>query len=216
MSRHFRRLSARISLKFRSDIHVREKNVQGLKSWALLPKFCRTFQVPERCLGLPNIFLKKWTKRGQEPELPDSERPRGLLLWGLGVPSRPSPGSDPGPVQVPSRVRRAPVQIRHVLCFTAFRTRPSPEVGAIPARPGPILVLTVPSRIGPGQAETDFLATSDRLGLPPERVLLVATLRLLFWPSDINSVQTSGIERTSEVTRGVCKNRWFYQSLRLF
>ena len=35
-------------------------------------------------------------------ELFSSERPRGLLL-SLGVPSRPLPGSDPGPVQVPSR-----------------------------------------------------------------------------------------------------------------
>ena len=80
-------------------------------------------------------------------------------LW--GVPSRPSPGSGPGPVQVPSRVRRGPVQIHHVLCLPAFRTHPGPEVGAIPARPGPILVPTVPSRIGPGRAETDFSATSD-------------------------------------------------------
>ena len=82
-------------------------------------------------------------------------------LW--GVPSRPSPGSYPGPVQVPSRVRGGPVQIRHVLCFTVFRTHPGPEVGAIPARPGPILLPSVPYRIGPGRAETDFLATSDCL-----------------------------------------------------
>ena len=34
-------------------------------------------------------------------------------------------------------------------------------MGAIPARPGPILVPGIPSRIGPGRAETDFLATSD-------------------------------------------------------
>ena len=40
------------------------------------------------------------------------------------MPSRPSPGSDPGPVQVPSWVRRGPVQIRHVLYFTAFRAQP--------------------------------------------------------------------------------------------
>ena len=80
-------------------------------------------------------------------------------LW--GVPSRPSPGSYPGPVQVPSRVRGGPVQIRLVLCFTVFRTHPGPEVGAIPARPGPILLPSVPYRIGPGRAETDFLATSD-------------------------------------------------------
>ena len=81
-------------------------------------------------------------------------------LW--GVPSRPSPGSYPGPVQVPSRVRGGPVQIRHVLCFTVFRTHPGPEVGAIPARPGPILLPSVPYRIGPGRAETDFLATSEK------------------------------------------------------
>ena len=53
-------------------------------------------------------------------------------LW--GVPFRPSPGSYPGPVQVPSRVQGGPVQIRHVLCFTVFRTHPGAEVGAIPAR----------------------------------------------------------------------------------
>ena len=52
-------------------------------------------------------------------------------LW--GVPSRPSPGTYPGPVQVPSRVRGGPVQIRHVLCFTVFRTHPGPEIG--PSRP---------------------------------------------------------------------------------
>ena len=80
-------------------------------------------------------------------------------LW--GVPSRPSPGSYPGPVQVPSRVRGGPVQVRHVLCFTVLRTHPGPEVGAIPARPGPILLPSVPYRIGPGRAETDFLATSE-------------------------------------------------------
>ena len=80
-------------------------------------------------------------------------------LW--GVSSRPSPGSDPGPAQVPSRVRGGPVQIRHVLCFTVFRTHPDPEVGAIPARPGPILLPSVPYRIRSGRAEADFLATSD-------------------------------------------------------
>ena len=78
------------------------------------------------------------------------------------MPSRPSTGSYPGPVQVPSRVRGGPVQIRHVLCFTVFWTHPGPEVGAIPARPGPILLPSVPYRIGPGRAETDFLATSER------------------------------------------------------
>ena len=58
-----------------------------------------------------------------------SENQKGLevcyCLW--GVPSRPSPGSYPGPVQVPSRVRGGPVQIRHVLCFTVFRTHPGPH-----------------------------------------------------------------------------------------
>ena len=33
--------------------------------------------------------------------------------------------------------------------FTAFRTQPGPEVGGIPACPGPILAPSVPSRIGP-------------------------------------------------------------------
>ena len=94
-------------------------------------------------------------------EVANSERPRSLLLP-LGVPSRPSPGSYPGPVQVPSRVRGGPVQIRHVLCFTVFRTHPGPEVGAIPARPGPIRLPSVPSSIGPGRAKLDFLATSDQ------------------------------------------------------
>ena len=90
-----------------------------------------------------------------------SEMPRRLLL-SLGVPSRPSSGSGPGPVQVPSRVQRGPVQIRHVFCFPAFRAHPDAEVGAIPARPGPILLPSVPSTIGPGRAETDFSATSDQ------------------------------------------------------
>ena len=91
----------------------------------------------------------------------NSERPRSLLL-SLGVPSRPTTGSYPGPVQVPSRVRGGPVQIHHVLCLTVFRTHPGPEVGAVPARPGPILLPSFPSRIGPGRAETDFLATSEK------------------------------------------------------
>ena len=58
----------------------------------------------------------------------------------------------------------------HVLSFTVFRTHPGPEVGAIPARPGPILLPGVPYRIGPGRAETDFLATSDKT-----KVVTVAT-----------------------------------------
>ena len=41
-------------------------------------------------------------------------RPRSLLL-SLGVPSRPSPGSYPGPVQVPSRVEGVPS--RFAMCF---------------------------------------------------------------------------------------------------
>ena len=48
-----------------------------------------------------------------------------------------------------------------MLCFTVFRTHPGPEVGAIPARPGPILLPSVPYTIRPGRAETDFLATSE-------------------------------------------------------
>ena len=96
---------------------------------------------------------KRW--RGHRTQLAmlrkqKSERPRSLLL-SRGVPSRPSPA---GSVQVPSRVPRGPVQIRHVLCFTAFRTHPGPEVGGMPARPGPILLPSVPSRIGPGRAKT--------------------------------------------------------------
>ena len=99
-------------------------------------------------LWTSGLFLK-WGAcwAGGESIARYSERPRSLLLF-LGVPSRPSPGSDPGPIQVPSPVRRGPVQIRHVLCFTTFRTHPGPEVGAIPARPGPILVPSVPSGSG--------------------------------------------------------------------
>ena len=84
---------------------------------------------------------------------------RGLLssMW---MPSRPSPGSDPGPVQFLSRVQRGPVQIGH--CFLNSVSDPSRSRGGAHPRPswshpGPC----VPSRIGPGRAETDFLATSD-------------------------------------------------------
>ena len=100
-------------------------------------------------------------------------------LW--GVPSRPSPGSYPGPVQVPSRVRGGPVQIRHVLCFTVFRAHPGPEVGAIPARPGPILLPSVPYRVGPGRAETDFLATSDFFRERSPGLIQHVLTVLVFW-----------------------------------
>ena len=43
------------------------------------------------------------------------------------------------------------VPSRFAMCFVFH---PGPEVGAIPARPGPILLPSVPSRIGPGWAET--------------------------------------------------------------
>ena len=118
-----------------------------------------TFHAPEAFFPAIAMFLYR-PFLGGVPTTPD---PKGLdvcyCLWGC----HPDPrlGSDPGPVQVPSQVRRGPVQIRHVLYFTPFRTHPGPEVGAIPAPPDPILVPSVPSRIGPGRAETDFLATSD-------------------------------------------------------
>ena len=90
----------------------------------------------------------------------------GLLL-SLGVPSRPSLGSKPGPVQVPFRVQRGPVQIRHVLCFTVF------QVGTNPARPGPILVPSIPSRIGPGRQPShprNLISVHFRVRLGPFRV----------------------------------------------
>ena len=121
------------------------------------PNKIRTRLITEIGLKLGRNTFKAW-----EHHVPETSQ-KGLevcyCLW--GVPSRPSPGSYPGPIQVPSRVRGGPVQIRHVLCFTVFRTHPGPEVGAIPARPGPILLPSVPYRIGPGWAETDFLATSE-------------------------------------------------------
>ena len=83
---------------------------------------------------------RKWDKRWREKRIgllvQFSERP-GSLLLSLGVPSRPSPGSILGPSRSHPGSGRGPVQIRHVFCFTAFRTHPGPEVGAIPARPGP-------------------------------------------------------------------------------
>ena len=94
---------------------------------------------------------------------PDDMIQKGLDVCHCLWVCHPDPCLGPilGPVQVPSRVGEGPVQIRHVLCFTAFRTHPGPEVGAIPARPGPILAPSVPSRIGSGWAETDLLATSE-------------------------------------------------------
>ena len=127
----------------------------GVQSWQNFPSATLPgFGCPNR--KIHQISPRNGVRNGK------SERPRSLLL-SLGVPSRPSPGSYPGPVQVPSRVAGGPVQIRHVLCFTVFRTHPGPEVGAIPARPGPILLPSVPYRIGPGRAETDFLATSEKI-----------------------------------------------------
>ena len=46
-----------------------------------------------------------------------------------------------------------------------FRTHPGPEVGAIPARPGPILLPSVPYRIGPGRAETECTKIAHRRSL---------------------------------------------------
>ena len=116
----------------------------------------------------------------------DSERPRSLLL-SLGVPSRPSLASDPGPIQVPSRGRRGPVQICHVLCFTAFRTHPSPEVGAIPARPGPILV---PSVL-PGSGRNRLLG-HFRLMCLPSRFKICRAILLRTCPPGRKSVRASG------------------------
>ena len=45
------------------------------------------------------------------------------------------------------------------LLSAVFLTRACQAVEAIPAHPGPILVLSVPSRMGLEQAATDFLAT---------------------------------------------------------
>ena len=89
-----------------------------------------------------------------------SERPRSLLL-SLGgaiqtlawVLSWARPGPIPGP-----RWSRpdSPCAL-----FYSVSDPSRSEVGAIPARPGPILLPSVPYRIGPGRAETDFLATSE-------------------------------------------------------
>ena len=85
-----------------------------------------------------------------------SERPRSLLL-SLGGAIQTLAWVLSWPVQVPSRVRGGPVQIRHVLCFTVFRTHPGPEVGAIPARPGPILLPSVLTGSGlDGQKQTSW------------------------------------------------------------
>ena len=128
--------------------------VQALMSWS---------RVRHRLRQLPNglTCMRHKCCNGQIVGQPNNQKGLEVCCCLWGVPSRPSPGSYPGPVQVPSRVRGCPVQIRHVLCFTVFRTHPGPEVGAIPARPGPILLPSVPYRIGPGRAETDFLATSE-------------------------------------------------------
>ena len=89
------------------------------------------------------------------------------LALGLLIAAQPLPEDESCflHIQVPSRVRRGPVQIRHVLCFTAFRTHPGPEVGAIPARPGPILVPSVPSGSGlDGPKQTSWPLPKEECG----------------------------------------------------
>ena len=129
------------------------------------------------CLGVPYQFLRS------SVEIPQNQKGLEVCYCLLGgaiqtlawVLSWARPG--------PSRVRGGPVQIRHVLCFTVFRTHPGREVGAIPARPGPILLPSVPYRIGPGRAETDFLATSHR-----KRGLSISNYS---WPREANYRSTA-------------------------
>ena len=80
-------------------------------------------------------------------------------LWGC------HPDLRLGPILGPSRSHPGSqvVPFRFAMCFVlqSFGSIQVPRWGATPARPGPILVPSVPSRIGPGRAETDFLATSE-------------------------------------------------------
>ena len=91
----------------------------------------------------------------------DSKRPRSLFCF-WGCTPDPRPGPTWARVQVPSRVRRGPVQIRHVLCLQHFGPIQVPRWG--PSRP-----VLVPSwsrasfQDRPGWAETDFFAASDRV-----------------------------------------------------
>ena len=91
----------------------------------------------------------------------NSERPRSLLL-SLGgaiqtlawVLSWARPGPIPGP-----RWSRpdSPCAL-----FYSVSDPSRSRGGGHPGRPGPILLPSVPYRIGPGRAETDFLATSEK------------------------------------------------------
>ena len=72
----------------------------------------------------------------------------GCLAW---VPSWARPGPIPGP--------KGSRPDSPCALFYSISDPSRSRGGAIPARPGPIP--RVPSRIGPGRAETDFLATSE-------------------------------------------------------
>ena len=122
----------------------------------------RAFQrCPRSSPDLPRSNRTASTARLWESQHP-SERPRRLLL-SLGGAIQTLAWVRSGPIQVPSRERRAPVQIRHVFCFAAFRSHPGPDVGAILARPGPERSF----QDRPGRAETDFLVTSEPSVNPP-------------------------------------------------
>ena len=123
--------------------------------------FCGSFLAPDmywRDLGGGLLFQSaRISLNGAAPPW-SSERPGSLLLSLGGC----HPDRRLGPILGPSRSHPESEVVPSrfaMFFFTVFRTHPGPEVGAIPAGPGPILLPSVPYGVGPGRAETKCFVT---------------------------------------------------------